>query len=400
MSASIPTGAASGGASAKQPDGTLILIVGGQALSGWQSVRVTRGLDRCPSDFDISLTESYPGQASQVLVNPGQSCVVKIGADTVLTGYIDRYMPSFSAQGHEVRITGRSKCEDLVDCHITPTTLHGMTMTTASLLDLATTLAKPYGITVSSLTGDNVPVAAANAPTAPLTFQAILTETPWDIIERVARYVGVLVYDGTDGNLILANVGTSSMASGFQQGVNVESAAVAYTMDGRYSNYLPYLMNSNMFGDQGVGGITYPQAVDQDVKRFRELIIVSEQFGYSAGLGARRAQWEMTRRAGRSQAVRLTCDSWRDQAGTLWAPNAYAQINLPALKAAPSAPWIIGEVTFRRDGEGTHADLVLMPATAFQPEPTVLMQFPFATDTPAPGGGAAATTPPPSQTGP
>jgi prophage tail gpP-like protein len=171
-------------------------------------------------------------------------------------------------------------------------------------------------------------------------------------------------------------------------------------MDGRYSNYLPTVMGSNMFGDQGVGGISYPEAIDRDVQRFRELIIVSEQFGYSAELGARRAQWEMTRRAGRSQAVRLTCDSWRDRAGTLWAPNAYAHINLPALKASPTAAWIIGEVTVRRDSEGTHADLVLMPATAFQPQPDILMQFPFAADAPAPGGGAAATTPPPSQGAP
>jgi hypothetical protein len=64
------------------------------------------------------------------------------------------------------------------------------------------------------------------------------------------------------------------------------------------------------------------------------------------------------------------------------------------------APWIIGEVTFRRDGEGTHADLVLMPAAAFQPQPDILMQFRFAADTPPPAGGAAAKTAPPSVTRP
>jgi prophage tail gpP-like protein len=400
MSASITRGSASGATSAKPPDDTLTLIVGGQSLTGWQSVRVTRSLDRMPSDFDIQLTEKYPGQAAQVIVNPGQSCVVRIGQDTVLTGYIDRVSPSFGPRNHEVRIMGRSKCEDICDCSITPNTLTGMTMTTASLLDLATTLAKPYGITVTSLTGNNVPVSAPNVPAVPLTFQAILTETPWDIIERIARYVGVICYDGADGNLIIANVGASTMASGFQQGVNVEAAAVSYSMDQRYSNYLPTLMGSNMFGNQGVGGISYPEAFDKGVPRFRELIIVSEQFGYSIGLGERRAQWEAARRAGRAQAVRLTCDSWRDQAGTLWAPNAYAQIYLPALKATPSAPWVIGDVTFRRGLDGTHADLVLMPAAAFQPQPETIGQFPYAADTPAPGGGAAAATPPPSQTGP
>jgi prophage tail gpP-like protein len=138
--------------------------------------------------------------------------VVKIGSDVVLTGYVDRYQPLFGARGHEVRVTGRSKCEDLVDCAITTNTLTGMSMTTSSLLSLAQTLVTPYGITVSSLTGNNVPVSVADAPSVPLTFPAILTETPWEIIERIARYVGVLAYDGTDGNLILANVGAGEMA--------------------------------------------------------------------------------------------------------------------------------------------------------------------------------------------
>ena len=37
--------------------------------------------------------------------------------------------------------------------------------------------------------------------------------------------------------------------------------------------------------------------------------------------------------------------------------------------------WIIGTVTFRRDGSGTHADLTLMPPDAFNPEPVALNLF-------------------------
>ncbi|WP_422449499.1 phage baseplate assembly protein, partial [Thermoanaerobacterium sp. DL9XJH110] len=39
----------------------LILTVGGRELSGWTEVRVTRGIERCPSDFQIGMTERFPG---------------------------------------------------------------------------------------------------------------------------------------------------------------------------------------------------------------------------------------------------------------------------------------------------------------------------------------------------
>jgi prophage tail gpP-like protein len=387
----VPPGGAAGAVSAAPPSDMVTLIVGGQSLGGWQSIRVTRSLDQVPGNFEIGLTERFPGQAAAVVVNPGDPCTLMLGSDVVIVGYIDRYNPSFSARSHQVRIFGRSKCEDLVDCSISPSALNGMTMTTTSLQLLAQELASPYGITVSSLTGNNVPVAAIGG--GPLTFSAILTETPYEIIERVARYAGVLAYDGPDGNLILANVGTSTMASGFQQGVNVEAADVSFSMDERFQEYLPVLMSFNMFGSQGQGGVTYAPAFDKGVPRFRQLIVVSEQFAVSQQFVQQRIQWEAARRAGRSQAVRLVCDSWRDQAGTLWAPNAFAPINLPALKLTPKKPWIISEMTYHRDDDGTHAELVLMPKEAFTPEPVLLGTGFFwdPDDGPPPiGGGGAA----------
>jgi len=94
----------------------MTLTVGGKVLSVWDSVRVTRSIDHLPSDFDLSLMDEFPGSDGQQLVKEGDACVVKLGSDTVITGYIDRWAPMISASRHEVRATGRSKCEDLVDC--------------------------------------------------------------------------------------------------------------------------------------------------------------------------------------------------------------------------------------------------------------------------------------------
>jgi hypothetical protein len=68
-------------------------------------------------------------------------------------------------------------------------------------------------------------------------------------------------------------------------------------------------------------------------------------------------------------------DSWRDSAGTLWALNAFAPLDLPARKlgAAVNQSWIIGNVDFvRNDERGTVADLMLMPKEAFLLQPEIL----------------------------
>ncbi|MFZ6765018.1 phage baseplate assembly protein [Pseudoroseomonas sp. WGS1072] len=68
-----------------------MLLVDGQRLSGWQEIRVSRGIERILSDFDISLTERYPDEMDAAILRAGTLCQVLIGGDVVVTGYIDRY---------------------------------------------------------------------------------------------------------------------------------------------------------------------------------------------------------------------------------------------------------------------------------------------------------------------
>jgi prophage tail gpP-like protein len=94
----------------------LTLKVAGQILSGWTSVRVTASVEKCPPDFEISMTERFPGEFNAVSANPGDPCEVYIGADRVVTGYIDRLMPMITAGEHSITAIGRGQGCDLVDC--------------------------------------------------------------------------------------------------------------------------------------------------------------------------------------------------------------------------------------------------------------------------------------------
>ena len=352
----VPHGAPSGSTD------TLTLTVGNQVLTGWQRVSVSRPLAGIPASFDLEVTERYPNTAD-VDVEPGQPCTVTIGSDLVLTGYVDRYAASISAGMHSIRISGRSKSEDLVDCSAVFGDINspGFQVINGTTLAIAKQLAAPYNITVQSTAGDGVTIPQ---------FNILLGETPWEIIDRITRYSQMLVYDMPDGSIMLAKVGTDSMASGFSIGDNAETGDVVFSMDQRFSEYEGHLTSVLTFGTEaGVNTPNVGQVVKDDgVPRFRKRYVISEQFVQGRDIVYDRAVWEMNKRKGSSYQFDVLCDSWRDSAGKLWEVNKLAPISAAALKLA-NANYIIANVNYLRDESGQHGRLTLMPPQAFYVEP-------------------------------
>ncbi|WP_321968835.1 phage baseplate assembly protein [Paraburkholderia tropica] len=347
-------------------DDELYLSVGDQTITGWTDIRVTRGIERCVSDFDIGLTEEQVEQdeVTEVVVQPGDECLIDLGADLVLTGYVDTYVPGFSPSAHSVRVSGRSKCEDLVDCSaVWP---NGQISGT-SALDVATKLAAHYGISVSCDVSDLVAIPQ---------FNVFIGETPFEIIERVSRYSQLLVYDQPDGSLRLARAQSGDTGAratgGIVQGANVQAASVLYAAAERFSKYTCFAQSVLSFTDAGIGPNMIATVSDPNVKRVRERYIVAEAVQGFLDLAKRRAIWEMNRRAGRAAVVSVTVDSWRDSGGVLWTPNTLVFVDIPKLKISKKT-WLIGEVTYKRSAEeGTTAELMIMDPTAYYPEPIAL----------------------------
>jgi prophage tail gpP-like protein len=343
----------------------LILEVNGLSLSGWNTVRVTRGIERCPNDFSLTMTERFTGELAEVRasVQPGDSCIVRLGSDLVISGYVERFTPSIGPGQHAIEVGGRGRCSDLVDC---AAEWPGGQIVASSALGVAQKLCEPYGIEATCLTDPGVPI-----PKMVLN----VGETPFEIIERVCRFSALLAYEGPDGNLVLSRVGTAKAASGFKEGVNVESASIAYSSDQQFSEYQVVRMSMDTLHDAGDAGNLIETVKNPNIKRHRRRVIVAEGGDMGSEIAKQRAQWECSRRFGRAAQLRLTTDGWRDSAGALYMPNTLADVALPTLKA-PQHTWLISEVTYRRDDGGTACDVVIMPPEAFQPEPVLMQQGP------------------------
>jgi prophage tail gpP-like protein len=359
------------------PDDVTIQV-GSNRFVGWQNVTISRSCESMPNNWSLTASAEFLQGAALAGTRPGQSCLIYIGSDLVITGKIDRRSIPIDAHNHQVTLSGRGITRNLVDCSadlLNDPGIRGGQINGANALDVAAKLCKAYGITAR--------LAVADLGVAIPSFQVPLGETPYQIIESVARYAGYLVYEDVFGRLVLDRIGTSQHASGFTLPGNVEAINGERSVDGRFSTYVVVYSGVDQTSD--MGGLANRRAtiLDDTLGEYRLRIIVSEQIAPTpAGqqtidndaIAKQRGSWEKARRIGRSQGASITCDSWRDTRGNLWTPNWLATIDAPAADIS-NATWIIGSLTFRKDMSGTHTDLILMPPDAFSPEPNPLNLF-------------------------
>ncbi|MBV8972850.1 MAG: hypothetical protein JO290_11220 [Sphingomonadaceae bacterium] len=349
------------------------LKIAGNAYAGWTDIAITLRAEALPNSFSIAVTARDPKNGSASVTAPGDACEVTIGNNRVITGYVDRVIEGGSATEHRLEVVGRGKCADLVDCSAE---WPGGQIKGANALEVARKLAEPYGIDVTLADGIDPGPAV---PQINLNYG----ETAYSIIERVTRAAALLAYEDRMGRLVLAQAGTVTAASGFAYGQNVQAWQVTNASDERFSDIVCSKNGVDLLGDLGEGGNFFATQHDPNVKRHRLIYLVAEPALDPYGFVEMRAKWELARRAGRGRVARVTVDSWRDSAGTLWEPNTLAPIDVPGL-AAGDKTLVIAEVTYRRDnGSGTTAELILMPKEAFLPEPISLQTTSLADITPS-----------------
>lgn len=343
----------------------LTLEVGGRAITGWSKVQVTRSIEKLPSSFELSLMDRYPASEGLQWVNPGDRCVVKLGKDIVLNGYIDSWDSSITVNTHEVSAKGRSQCQDLVDCSAEwPNSV----ISQSTALQIAQKLAAPYGIKVTSDIADMTVVPQ---------FTLNWGDTAQAVIERVTRWAALLYYDQPDGHLYLTRVGTRQAASGVAQGINILSASLHTDINQRFIDYTGVSLSSNAITRRAASGGNNTSALvrtqdtalaEQFPDRHRHQIIIVESTMNSANLVKDSLDWAINRKNGRSKVLKVQVDNWRDRNQQLWEVNSLIPITIPALGLKDEL-WLLAEVVYVKDAKGTVANMTLMPPAAFAIQP-------------------------------
>lgn len=354
-------------------DEKIKLVVSGKSIKGWTDVRVTHSIAQFPNTWVAGFTEVTPDEMTVLQIEPGSYAELYCGDHLMVAGYADIIENSVASGSHSVVMVGRGKCCDLVDA---AAEWENGQFANCTVKDLANNLVKPFG--TNTETGENHPIKVicdipdlVRVPSLNL----MLSESTYDILDRVARYSAVTLYENRFGDLVIGRAGSQKMGSAIVQGVNIQSAKLRRSADQRFDKYTAYISSIWPALDGGDGGNLIGGTYDVGVKRHRPRHIIAEATQGFADLATRRAIWEMNRRIGQSEVVTLTVDSWFDVKGALWEANALVDVLIPTLGIRVSKSLLIVSVDFVKSLErGTVADMTLMDASAYLPEPVALYQ--------------------------
>jgi len=362
------------------------LTIGQRVYGGWESIDITRSIESVAGSFSLTVSERWPAQQVRAEVRQFDACKVSIGGVTVISGYVDDVEPSYDKGAHSVRVSGRDKTGDLVDCSAiwTSTALTFGQRFNADVVALITEICKPFSIPVVSQVSGLKPIPE---------FALHPGQTAFEAISQLASFAAVLPISDGNGSLILTRAGLGGSNTQLKLGGNVLKATGKFSAKDRFKTYTILGQangGDNISLDLVIGGIG--TATDAGVPRYRPLVIIADFMAVGNDAYQRRAQWEATVRAGRAYYATYTVHGWHDANGRLWTPNALAPVDDDWL--ALHDRLLISSVHLSKSSSGTTAELTVTRKQSFDLLPMpVGSGFYDATPSgnnvapPAPGGG-------------
>lgn len=330
------------------PDVTL--QVNGVNYGGWQTVKATLGMEQIAGSFELTVSERWAGQDTMWPIFPGDECRLLIGKTPRITGYVDDMLPDYDKASHGVKIIGRDKTGDLVDCSAIHKSGEWHNVT---LERIAADLCKPFGIGVIVKT-------TLGAKFKKFAIQEC--ETVFEALDRAARMRGVLLMSDGLGNLLLTRAGSETAPVALVMGQNVEKAAGQFSIKDRFSRYIVKGQNPGADDTSPAHHAhTKAEVPDEAITRYRPLIVFAEQ-----GTGSTykdRAVWERNIRAGRGSRATYTVTGWEHSKG-LWLPNRLVKVQDDYLHSP--AEMIIAQATYLLDDNGSRCDLEVCRKEAFE----------------------------------
>lgn len=337
----------------ESPTGIAELKIEGTYYGGWKTVRVTRSIEQLAGTFDLEVTERWPGNALASPIKPGQKCQLLLDGTAVITGYVDAVVTDYDATRHTIRVTGRDKTGDLVDC---AAVYKSGQWHNVKIDQLARDLLKPYDIKI---------IVEADTGKAFSSWNIQEGESVFECLERAARMRALLLTSNPDGDLVITRAGKVALEHGLVEGENIKAARGEFSWKDRFSSYS--VKGQGRLGEDGDSVHSAPvgKVADDIITRHRPQIVLAESHSQNATLRDR-AEWERNVRRGRSARGSVTVQGWFHPGGALWQPNMLAPVTSPLLWLEEAQMLIVGCTYSIDDHGGTLTELAISKPEAFQ----------------------------------
>lgn len=344
----------------------LSLQVQGYEFRGWQSAQVQRSLDQLADSFDVALTSPLSSVPPPVTPRQGDPVTLKYDGELLVSGYIDEVDESSAVDTFSLRISGRSRAKDLVDC----SAVHKGAWRNMAVDTIARDLASPFGLTVTS--------DVIDLPTEKY-FRLQDSETVFDAIDRLMREHGMRVVSSPDGNLLLTRTGLLRFPTVvIERGVNIIEGGIRRSENERFSQYIfktTLAADDDNFGE--VNATKYAVG-DEGVDRYRPLIVHLDGQRNTKKSSKTQleeaAAWERNTRAGKSEMLSYrvlrpgaVARSWEMPGDNgLWTPNTIVAVK--DKNHGVDGEFLITSVSLRRTSASTETQLELTHPEAYQPQ--------------------------------
>jgi prophage tail gpP-like protein len=327
------------------------LLIGGTLYTGWKSVDVRVGVDRCAGSFELDVSDSWSSEAKREGIPPGSRCEVRISGEPVITGWVDEELISYDANNHSLRIVGRDAAGDLVDCSAIHQSGQWINRTIAQI---AEDLCAPFDISVR-VRGD-----------VGERFRNFYIDNPGDTVYetllRAARHRGLLLFSDGLGGLVIGRPSKERIATPIVLGQNVIGAHVTNNQSERFSDYIVVGQgNCNDETPVDLAAETKAQVSDGTIARYRPLIIPSDETIQSAD-AQKRAVYERRVREANCREVVYTVKGWSHEAG-IWRPDRIVAVRDDFARVRRDL--YIAAVRYRLDDEGSTTELTTVAPGAY-----------------------------------
>jgi prophage tail gpP-like protein len=333
------------------------LVVNDKEYGGWKSVSITAGIERQARDFDLSVTDRWPGQTDiPRRIRPGDLCEVFIGDDRILTGYVDATPINYDATQISVGVKGRSKTGDLVDCSAInkPGSWAG-----AKIERIAADLAGTYGIKVTTQRDTG----------AALAHTIDQGETVFESIDRMLKLRQLLATDDELGRLVFIDVGSAGTAkTSLKLGDNVKSAEAPLDYKDVYTEYICKGQRAGTdddFGDTVAGESA--ALTDTSVLSRRRVLLKKSSGQTDGGTAAQRVKYEQAHRKAKALETTYTVQGWRQADGSLWRHNMFVRVIDPVIGFDDE--FVISEITYSLSEDGQIAKIQVGPKDGYVNSP-------------------------------
>lgn len=335
----------------------ITLRIDGRIYGGWKDIRVVRSIEQSADTFELALTDRWGDERLPVPIRAGTPGELWLGDARIVTGYVDDALPEYDDQTHTVRVEGRSKAGDLVDCSLAPEKGKPLQWSGRSLLQIAKDLAGRFGIEVSA----EVDVGEA--------FTRVAMEpgqTVWEFLERLARIRGVRIVSRPDGGLLITRAGTARYQTALVLGQNILRASGQFSSREQFSDYIVQgqVTGGSKTWDGAIAEAAAhvrSQVINAHVGRYRPTVIVQDETDGIAD-AKRRAEWQRNVAWGRGQGVVYTVSGWTAGTEGLWHPNRLVRVDDAFMGIQGDR--LIMSVQFLLDGRGQRTELRVMPREA------------------------------------